>query len=381
MVSPTDSGHTMSEARGPGGGWRVGRSIAIELDAAVYLVRAGPAVLPRDLADLAVAVPSAWLDEFDTLSPSAAADPGIQSIVELMARWAEVLEVEDYDEASAAMREVGAEDAIAQVVSASGLEPASGLEDTERLIDLERRLAVELPERVGLYPTSDAAVAERRDQVFRVAAGALRGGPLHGRFWHWMDRFYYEAYRGWRATRRDAMASLERTAVDGLGGRAGDGVPELAWLPDANPIDAMPTLRTAVEAGEFQVVFWVEPFGLSHTWTLAPGLLLLSFAETGPLHDRFITIRDELATRLKALADPTRLSILKMIRSIDFDNTQLAGYLGVSRPTVSVHTKLLAEAGFISTARAGRQARHTFHPDSIRSLLDDLLRYLDVPRS
>ena len=61
--------------------------------------------------------------------------------------------------------------------------------------------------------------------------------------------------------------------------------------------------------------------------------------------------------KLKALADPTRISILRMIRYFDADNTQIAGWLDVSRPTVSVHAKTLAEAGFISTERDGRQAR------------------------
>ena len=78
------------------------------------------------------------------------------------------------------------------------------------------------------------------------------------------------------------------------------------------------------------------------------------------------------------MADPTRMSVLRMIRFMDADNTQIAGWLDVSRPSVSMHAKILADAGLISTTRQGRQARHVFHPDEVRQLCDELLRYLDV---
>ena len=106
---------------------------------------------------------------------------------------------------------------------------------------------------------------------------------------------------------------------------------------------------------------------------------ITSFAEHGIDRDYSIAVRDDLTAKLKALSDPTRLHILRMIRSFDADNTQIAGFLDVSRPTVSVHAKTLAEVGLISTERDGRQARHSFHPDTVRKLCEDLMRYLDVP--
>ena len=84
-------------------------------------------------------------------------------------------------------------------------------------------------------------------------------------------------------------------------------------------------------------------------------------------------------TAIESLSDPTRMGILRMIRPFDADNTQIADFMDVSRPTVSVHAKALADAGFISTERGGRQGRHGFHPDAVRKLCEDLLRYLDVP--
>ena len=111
--------------------WTIARSIAIELDVAGYFVRMGPDALPKALAGLADLVPAAWFDEFDSLSPVSSADKGLQSIVEPIARWSKVLYVEDYDTASAAMREMTAGDAIAQAVSSFGVEPQTGLDEAE----------------------------------------------------------------------------------------------------------------------------------------------------------------------------------------------------------------------------------------------------------
>ena len=299
--------------------------------------------------------------------------------LEYLARWAEALEVEDYDTASRAMKELTVDDAISHTVRASGLDPAVDLQPVERLIDLELRLYADLASQIGFYPPSDAAVLGRERDAALGAVQVLRGGPLHGRFWHWMDRFYYEAYRPWRMTRLDAIAALEDTAIAGLGGREGISPPELGWLPPDNTLIAIPAIGAAALAGEFEVCFWAEPFGLSSGLMGAPGMLMTSFAENGIDCGYSITVRDELTSKLKALADPTRLNILRMIRMFDFDTTQIAGYLEVSRPTVSVHAKTLADAGLISTTRDGRKARHAFHPDAIRQLSDELLHYLDLP--
>jgi DNA-binding transcriptional ArsR family regulator len=339
----------------------------------------GPDALPSDLAKLADHIPPSWFEEFDSFSSAAPSDRGLQSIVEIIARWAGVVNVEDYDTASAAMREITPADAIAQVASSSGLKPNTDFDGTERLIDLERRLAAELPKEFGVFGPSDTTVAEREDHARIVAVSALRGEPLHGRFWHWMDRFYYEVYGPWRATRSTMMDSARRSAIDALGGDQGPGPPSLDWLPSSNPLVAIPTLRAAVVTGGLDVIFWNEPFDLSDTFALLPAAVLSSFSEGGPLYQHFKDVRNDLVAKLSALANPTRISILRMIRMHDLDNTQLAGHLNISRPTASVHAKVLAEAGFIATYRDGRQAGHSFQPDSIVRLCDDLLRFQDVP--
>jgi DNA-binding transcriptional ArsR family regulator len=361
------------------GGWRVRRSIALELDVATYFVQQSPAALPQSLIDLAVETPPIWIEEFEVFDRSVASHREQPPFFEYLAPWAQVETVEDYDVATGAMREITVHDAIDRIVEMSDLRPAHDIEPLEQLVDLGLRSFMRQLERIGVYPASDAGTLERERENLQRVEQVLRGGTLHGRFWHWMDRFYYEVYRPWRETRLGVIATLEQTAIAGLGRREGGGPPALDWLPPDHSLVAFPATRAAAEAGEFEVVFWAEPFGLDSAAVIAPGLLITSFAEHGIDRTHSIAVRDDLVAKLRALADPTRLHILRMIRSFDADNTQIAGFLNVSRPTVSVHAKTLAEAGFISTERDGRQARHSFHPNVIRELCDGLLRYLDVP--
>jgi DNA-binding transcriptional ArsR family regulator len=364
---------TMGTTTGPHG-WRVERSIAIELDVAAFYIRLGADALPKTMSDLAISIPDGWFSEYDELS-SAAGDTHLVSIVEPMARWAGVLFEEDYDTASAAIREISAVDAIKQVAESSGLEPRDDLDAADALIDLDLRVAAEL---FAPFGKSEGGTAPPGyDRAITAAARTLRGEPMHGRFWHWIDRFYYEAYGPWRVGQMDVLAEGDDSVITHLGALRGNTPPVLDWLPESNSLISRPALGEAVSAGDLEVVFWSEPFGLSDTWALAPGIVMTSFAKQGHLYEHYKGVRSDLATRLKALADPTRLSVLRMIRMHDLDNTQIAECLGLSRPTVSIHAKALAEAGLITTTRDGRQAVHSCEPDAIRNLFSELATFLD----
>lgn len=63
----------------------------------------------------------------------------------------------------------------------------------------------------------------------------------------------------------------------------------------------------------------------------------------------------ELAKVLAALADPVRLRLLSLVGSRDeVCSCDLEGPLGRSQPTVSHHTKVLAEAGLLIGEKRGR---------------------------
>jgi DNA-binding transcriptional ArsR family regulator len=278
------------------------------------------------------------------------------------------------------MRELSLDAALRRVQAQAigrGLTWDSDLAPAEQLLDLETRLSQAAYREAELVPQPD--LLRRQNRAFAWLPRLLRDRERQMRFWHWLDRFYYECYRPWRAPRAPLLAALEQQATAALGGARGHGIPDLTWLSPQHPIHSLPALGTLVASGHIRVFFWVEPFGLPDSWDLWPGLLTVSFADaTGPFA-QFRAHAAQLAGRAAALGDPTRLSILRLIRHFGMVNTEIADYLGLARPTVSVHAKILREAGLIRSYPEGRLMRHALVPGAVRLLFHDLDRFLDLP--
>jgi ArsR family transcriptional regulator, arsenate/arsenite/antimonite-responsive transcriptional repressor len=78
---------------------------------------------------------------------------------------------------------------------------------------------------------------------------------------------------------------------------------------------------------------------------------------------------DSLARGFAALADPVRLRLLSMIAATDEAcSCELLEPLGKSQPTISHHTKALAEAGLITGEKRGRWVYWRVVPDRIEAL-------------
>ena len=76
-----------------------------------------------------------------------------------------------------------------------------------------------------------------------------------------------------------------------------------------------------------------------------------------------------LARGFAALADPVRLRLLSMIAATDeVCSCDLLQPLGKSQPTVSHHTKALAEAGLITGNKRGRWVYWKVVPERIDAL-------------
>ena len=60
-----------------------------------------------------------------------------------------------------------------------------------------------------------------------------------------------------------------------------------------------------------------------------------------------------LADRFQALADPTRLRIVLLLRRMELSVGELAQVLGQSQPRVSRHLKILADAGVLERRKEG----------------------------
>jgi ArsR family transcriptional regulator len=89
--------------------------------------------------------------------------------------------------------------------------------------------------------------------------------------------------------------------------------------------------------------------------------------------------RDEaerLAAMLKAIADPTRLQIFRIIERAPAGEAcvcDLADCLGFRQPTVSHHLKIMTEAGLLNRERRGTWSWYSVNYDGlnkVRAILD-----------
>lgn len=362
-------------------GWSVGRSIALELDVIFtiiggYFLSGG---FPGELMEMIQSLPEDWRADFSLFMGD---ESRIIDFLDPLASLAGVVEVEDYSRATLAMRELtlpGTLETLVERVSNLDVPLHLDLPANERLAALlvEEMIAVYTSLGMEIAPEGARARQVRHDALH--ATRVLRDGDLYVRFWHWLDRFYYEFYHPWRQTQIEKMDQMHRRAVIALGAEQDQAaVPDISWLPPQSPLLRFPELQAAVKAGKMHVFFWEEPFGLSDVTSTKPGWILVSFADPGDLYRNFQIAAEQIAERTKALADPTRLIILRLIRNFGMINTEIAAYLNLARPTVSVHARILREAGLISSQQEGREMRHKLETQEVRRLFHDLERFLDL---
>jgi DNA-binding transcriptional ArsR family regulator len=82
---------------------------------------------------------------------------------------------------------------------------------------------------------------------------------------------------------------------------------------------------------------------------------------------------DEVATRLRLLADPTRLRILCALAQGESNPSCLAELSGVGVPAVSQHLAKLRLAGVCRPRRDGQRVWYELVDDSVRDLVNRLL--------
>lgn len=100
--------------------------------------------------------------------------------------------------------------------------------------------------------------------------------------------------------------------------------------------------------------------------------------------------------RLKALADPARLRLVKILAELPDEHTvcdprcgdvygvcfcHLEESLGLSAPTVSHHLKVLREAGLIEVVRVGKWSYYRLNPAGLEGLLSTLGELRSIHRA
>ncbi len=82
---------------------------------------------------------------------------------------------------------------------------------------------------------------------------------------------------------------------------------------------------------------------------------------------------EQLATTLKAVADPARLRLLSLIQTQPEGEAcvcHLTEPLGLGQPTVSHHLRVLEEAGFLTHERRGRWVYYRAVPSALAAVQD-----------
>lgn len=91
-----------------------------------------------------------------------------------------------------------------------------------------------------------------------------------------------------------------------------------------------------------------------------------------------------LSTKLKAIADPTRVRLLSLVATHDGAEAcvcDLTGPVNLSQPTVSHHLKILVHAGLLSRSQRGSWSFYSVVPgaiDGVADLLRSSLGHLPV---
>ena len=81
-----------------------------------------------------------------------------------------------------------------------------------------------------------------------------------------------------------------------------------------------------------------------------------------------------LDVALRAIAEPRRREILRLIRDQELPSSAIAAHFDVTRPAISQHLGVLAEAGLVSVRKLHTQRLYRVRPEG----LAELRAYLDA---
>ncbi|AIQ14481.1 autorepressor SdpR family transcription factor [Paenibacillus durus] len=80
----------------------------------------------------------------------------------------------------------------------------------------------------------------------------------------------------------------------------------------------------------------------------------------------------------KALADPTRRQIIRLLRDKDRTAGEIAEFFNMSKPSISHHLNALKTAGLVQDERQGQFIRYTLNTTVLEEVLSWLLELTDV---
>lgn len=85
---------------------------------------------------------------------------------------------------------------------------------------------------------------------------------------------------------------------------------------------------------------------------------------------------ERLAEVMQALASPTRLRVLSMLRAGPLTVTDLCRDLSVSQATISNHLRLMRHLDLVAGNREGRNVHYRLYDDHVADLLDQAIGHI-----
>ena len=82
----------------------------------------------------------------------------------------------------------------------------------------------------------------------------------------------------------------------------------------------------------------------------------------------------------RAVADPTRRALLRLVRDQERTASDLASHFTVSRPAVSQHLRVLADSGLVTVRSEGTRRFYRARPDGLAELADWMQGFWDTSR-
>lgn len=85
-----------------------------------------------------------------------------------------------------------------------------------------------------------------------------------------------------------------------------------------------------------------------------------------------------ILTTLRAMGDPTRFEILHLVRHRELSAGDIARRFDKTRPAISLHLRILRQAGLLNERRAGTKRLYAVRPEGFAHLREFLDGFWDV---
>lgn len=209
-------------------------------------------------------------------------------------------------------------------------------------------------------PDERAAILERLSRL-------ERDGRLRRRFVALLNDLWESFAPRWEGGARERAQAV----ADEWTRQRRAGVSLFALLPDLHIARREPyatMAREAERAGRLHLAPTMA--GMGHILDL-PSCMSISAAPAAvdPVVGRRAAA-ETITAPLKALAEPTRITILVQLAAQPASVGTLARTLHISQPTASVHLRRLREAGLVEAHRDGASSVYSARPQAVQELLE-----------